>query len=84
MKFTKTGHGKVTLESNGTRNDGLKLANWARNLITSCNVEIVSSSQKMALSANHLNGEYAPDEIKIEFSNYFANDLSFWLRVTKS
>ena len=77
-KFNKKAN-VVILQSNGSFEDGLKVAKWARNLVEKCDAVVVDAAQGRALAAAHLDCAFAPEILEIQFSNYYSADMSFWL-----
>jgi len=82
-KFTKNSNNQVTLTSNGSIEDGMKVADWARNLINRCAAEVEDDSQGYTLSAPHLSDDYAPEKVVLTFKDYYFMDISFWLKTCK-
>ena len=82
--FAKNSKNQVTLTSNGSIKDGLKTADWARNLINKCDAEVNGSGQAYTLSASHLDNSYAPTKIVLTFSDYYFKDMGFWLKICKA
>jgi len=83
-KFIKTGKNEITLISNGSHKDGLKVAQWARNLIEKADAiifEDTASSYK--LSAPHLKDVYFLNNVVLKFSDYYFTDINFWLKNCK-
>lgn len=77
-KFNKKAN-VVILQSNGSFEDGLKVAKWARDLVEKCDAVVVCKEQGRALAAAHLDCAFSPDSLELEFNNYYVADLSFWL-----
>ena len=82
-KFTKnTKEKSITLESNGTIKDGLKVAEWARKLINMCEGNAKETEQAFILSASH-RADYAPNSVKIVFSDYYFSGINEWVKLCK-
>ena len=81
--FKKTANSTITLKSNGTLKDGLKVAKWARNFISSCDAVPESKELGYKLSCSHLEEVCSVEKITLSLHNYYYSDLSKWAKLCK-